>query len=115
MTQKILFQKQQELERTRLTPGTTIRVHQMLKEKNAKGELKERIQIFEGLVIARKGGRSQGATFTVRKVSGGVGIERIFPLYSPHIAKIEFVKKAQTRRAKLYFVRTSKKRLKELS
>ncbi len=81
-------------------PGYTVRVHQKIKEKK-----KKRIQIFEGIVIARKGGNSLDATFTVRKVTSGVGVERIFPLHSPHIAQIEVVKKAQPRRAKLYYLR----------
>ena len=69
------------------------------------GKEKERIQNFEGIVIARKG---QGATetFTVRKISSGIGVERIFPVNSPNIASIEVVKKGKVRRAKLYFLRT---------
>lgn len=81
-------------------PGYTIRVHQKIQEKG-----KERIQIFEGMVIARKKGKSAEATFTVRKISQGIGVERIFPLYSPHIAAIEVVKTARPRRAKLYYLR----------
>jgi large subunit ribosomal protein L19 len=80
-------------------PGDTVKVHVRLKE----GE-KERIQIFEGLVIARKhGGISE--TFTVRKVSGSVGVERTFPLHSPSIAKIEVGRRGRVRRAKLYYIR----------
>lgn len=80
-------------------PGDTIRVHVRLKE----GE-KERIQVFEGLVIARKhGGISE--TFTVRKISSGVGVERVFPLHSPSIATIEKVREGRVRRAKLYYIR----------
>ncbi|MFA6909259.1 MAG: 50S ribosomal protein L19 [Patescibacteria group bacterium] len=90
--------------------GMTIRVHQRIL-----GGEKERIQVFEGMVIARKGATSQGATFTVRKVSDGIGVERIFPLYSPIIKKIEIVKQARVRRAKLYYLRDYKKRLKEVS
>ncbi len=81
-------------------PGYTVRVHQKIQEKG-----KERIQIFEGVVIARKKGKSAEATFTVRKISQGIGVEKIFPLYSPHIAKIEVVKLAKPRRAKLYYLR----------
>ncbi len=65
---------------------------------------KERIQQYQGIVIGRRG-EGMGATFTVRKVSDGVGVERIFPLHSPRIAKIEKVKAGQTRRAKLYYLR----------
>jgi len=81
-------------------PGYTIRVHQKIQEKG-----KERIQIFEGIVLAFRKGKSLEATFTVRKISEGVGVERIFPLYSPHLAKIEIVKTAKPRRAKLYYLR----------
>lgn len=90
-----------------LRPGDTVRVHQRIKEGD-----KTRLQAFEGLVIARKHGREAGATFTVRKVAAGIGVERIFPLYSPVIEKIEIVKRTKTRRAKLYYVR--EKAVKEL-
>lgn len=80
--------------------GDTVRVYVKIQEKG-----KTRIQMFEGLVLARKHGTEAGATFTVRKVSNGVGVERIFPLYSPMIDKIEIVKRSQVRRSKLYFIR----------
>src|SRR5882672_4278832 len=83
-----------------LRPGDTVRVHQRIEEKG-----KSRIQIFEGLVLARKHGREAGATFTVRRVASGVGVEKIFPLYSPMIDKVEIVKRARVRRAKLYYIR----------
>ena len=67
---------------------------------------KFRLQAFEGIVLARKHGTEMGATFTVRKVASGVGVERIFPLYSPMIDKIEITKKASARRSKLYYIRT---------
>lgn len=66
------------------------------------------MQLFEGLVIARKGGTGVNATFMVRKISHGVGVERIFPLHSPNIVKLEVVKSPQVRKAKLYYVRTRK-------
>jgi large subunit ribosomal protein L19 len=83
-----------------LRAGDTVRVHQKIEEKG-----KTRIQIFEGLVLARKHGTEAGGTFTVRRVSSGVGVEKIFPLYSPMIDKIEIVKRARVRRAKLYYIR----------
>ncbi len=83
-----------------IRPGDTIRVHQKIQDKG-----KTRIQIFEGLVLARKHGDEPGATFTVRKVASGVGVEKIYPLYSPLIDKLEIVKRAKVRRAKLYYIR----------
>ena len=80
-------------------PGDTIKVHVKVKEGD-----KERIQIFQGLVISRKGGGTR-QMFTVRKVSGGVGVERMFPLYSPTIDKIEVERHGRIRRAKLYYLR----------
>ena len=67
---------------------------------------KYRLQAFEGIVLARKHGKEAGATFTVRKVASGVGVERIFPLYSPLVDKIEITKRARARRSKLYYIRT---------
>lgn len=67
---------------------------------------KFRLQAFEGIVLARKHGTEIGATFTVRKVASGVGVERIFPLYSPMVDKIEITKKSRARRSKLYYIRT---------
>ena len=95
----------QEIETAQLTdrpnmrPGDTVRVHVKVKE----GE-KERVQVFEGLVIGQHRGGAR-ATFTVRKVAFGQGVERVFPLHSPTIDKIEVVRSARVRRAKLYFLR----------
>ena len=83
-----------------IRPGDTIRVHQKIQDKG-----KTRIQIFEGLVLARKHGDEPGATFTFRNVASGVGVEKIYPLYSPLIDKLEIVKRAKVRRAKLYYIR----------
>src|SRR3990167_5991515 len=83
-----------------LRPGDTVRVYQKIEEKG-----KTRLQSFEGLVLARKHGTEAGATFTVRRVSSGVGVEKIFPLYSPMIDKIEITKRTRVRRAKLYYIR----------
>ncbi len=83
-----------------LRSGDNVRVWQKVKEKD-----KTRLQAFEGLVLSRKHGTEAGATFTVRKVMDGVGVEKIFPLYSPMIDKIEVLRRSKVRRAKLYFVR----------
>lgn len=88
-----------------LKPGQTIRVYQKIKE----GE-KERLQMFEGVVLATRNGTGPTATFTVRKVSDGIGVERIFPLHSPIIAKIDVVRSAKVRRAKLFHLRQPKAR-----
>jgi large subunit ribosomal protein L19 len=84
--------------------GDTVRVHVRVVE----GE-KERIQVFEGVVIARKGGSSR-ETFTVRKISYGIGVERIFPLHSPMLEKIDVVRAGRVRRAKLYYLRSKRGR-----
>jgi len=91
-----------------LKPGMVIKVHQKIKETNTKGEEKERIQIFEGTIIAVRHNTEPGATITVRKISEGVGVERIYPILSPVIAKIEVVKQFAVRRAKLHFLRDKK-------
>src|SRR6185369_5406820 len=84
-----------------LHPGDTVRVWQKIEEDKGKF----RLQAFEGIVLARKHGSEAGATFTVRKVIDGVGVERIFPLYSPLIDEVEMIRRAKVRRAKLYFIR----------
>jgi large subunit ribosomal protein L19 len=83
-----------------LRAGDTVKVWQKIQEKG-----KTRLQAFEGLVLARKHGREAGATFTVRRIASGVGVEKIFPLYSPMIDKIDILKRAKVRRAKLYHIR----------
>jgi large subunit ribosomal protein L19 len=90
----------EERKKLSLKAGDTVRIHQKIVEGD-----KSRIQIFEGLMIARKHGNEAGGTMTVRKVIDGVGVERIFPFYSPNIDKIEVVRSSKTRRAKLYNVR----------
>ncbi len=80
--------------------GDTVKVWQKIQEKG-----KTRLQMFDGLVLAVKHGKEAGGTFTVRKVASGVGVEKIFPIYSPMIDKIEVVKRAKVRRGKLYHVR----------
>lgn len=96
-----------------IKPGMTVRVHQKIKDVNKKGEEKERLQAFEGIVLEHKHGHEQGATITVRKISYGIGVEKIFPLKSPTIDHIEILKTAKVRRAKLGYLREHKKRLKE--
>ncbi len=102
----------QKNELPEIKPGMTVRVHTRISETNTKGEEKERIQIFEGIILAIRGA-GLSRSFTVRKISNGVGVERIFPVASPMIAKIEPIKQARVRRAKLWYIRGSKKRLKE--
>jgi large subunit ribosomal protein L19 len=85
-------------------PGDTVRVNVKLREEGEKGKEKERIQPFEGVVIKRRG-HTAGASFTVRRVSFGIGVERIFPLHSPMISSIEIVQQGNVRRAKLYYLR----------
>jgi len=97
-----------------LKPGMTVRIYQKIKELNTKGEEKERVQYFEGIIIAKKHGGEAGGTITVRKISAGVGVEKIFPLNLPSINKIEIKKKAKVRRAKLYYLRNYNKKLKEV-
>lgn len=97
-----------------IRPGDTICIHQKIREaskkdKNSTGqEDKEKVQTFEGVVIARKHGKGISGTITVRKVISGVGVEKVFPVHSPTIEKIEIVKRGKVRRAKLYYLRTAK-------
>lgn len=90
----------EERQKIDLRAGDTVKVWQKIQEKG-----KTRLQAFEGLVLARKHGKEAGATFTVRRVASGVGVEKIFPLYSPIIDKIEVLKRSKVRRAKLYHIR----------
>jgi len=96
----------------KIKPGFKVRVHQRIVEGK-----KERIQVFEGLVIAVKHGMEPGGTFTVRRTSKGFGVEKIFPIHLPTIEKIEIVSRGKVRRAKLYYMREltgRKARLKEI-
>lgn len=107
--------EQEDRKKLDFKAGDTVRVWNKILEKG-----KTRLQAFEGLVLCRKHGAESGATFTVRKVSSGVGVERIFPLYSPNIDKIEIIRQSKTRRSKLYYIRTKavkevKKRLKSIT
>lgn len=86
-----------------INPGDTVVVYQKIKEKN-----KERLQPFEGVVLARKHGKGISATITVRKVVSGIGVEKIIPIHTPTVEKIEILKRGKVRRAKLYYLRTAK-------
>lgn len=96
---KLIEASQLKTDRPEFNPGDTINVHVRVVEGD-----KERIQQFQGVVIGKRGSGAN-STFTVRKISDGVGVERIFPLHSPRIAKIEKVKEGKVRRAKLYYLR----------
>jgi len=98
-------QKQLNNKLPEIRPGYTVRVNLKIKEGD-----KERIQSFEGLVIAIKHGQGINATITVRKISHGVGVERIFPIHLPSIESIEIIKKSKVRRAKLYYIRRKSKK-----
>jgi len=104
MTKLEMFKKtQSRKDLPEIHTGDTIKVYQKIKEKG-----KERIQPFEGLVIAKKHGKGAMATFTVRKLFGAIGVEKVYPMHSPTISKIEVVKKSKIRRAKLYWVREAR-------
>ena len=95
-----------EREALDIRSGDTVRVTQKIIEKDKKtGKPKTRLQDFEGLCLAVKHGKEAGGTFTLRKTASGVGVERIFPIYSPMIEKIEITKRSKVRRAKLYHIR----------
>ena len=100
---------------TDVVAGMLIRVHQKIIDTNTKGEDKERIQVFQGMVLAHKHGKEAGATITVRKVTDGIGVERIYPLNMPSIAKIEMVRRYQVKQARPYYLRKHKKKLTEMA
>ncbi|MEZ4675529.1 MAG: 50S ribosomal protein L19 [Caldilineaceae bacterium] len=103
MTNALMASLQPELaaDFPEIDPGDTVRVHQRITEGR-----NERIQIFQGTVITMRGGRSAGATYTVRRTaSNGIGVERTFPLYSKSVEKVEVLRKAKVRRAQLYYLR----------
>ncbi|MBQ0013960.1 MAG: 50S ribosomal protein L19 [Clostridia bacterium] len=96
---KIITEGQIKEDQTKFNIGDTVKVHVKIKEGN-----RERIQVFEGTVIAKRGG-GVSETFTVRRVSYGVGVEKVFPLNSPNVEKIEVIRKGKVRRSKLYYLR----------
>ncbi len=119
-TKEVQKEEVKKAELPELKPGQTVRVHQQIKEvemTEEKGKTKtkerKRIQIFEGIIL-KKSGTGKSSTITVRKISNGVGVEKIFPVNLPTIVKIEPVKQVKVRRAKLYFLRNYNKRLKEV-
>ncbi len=99
-----------------IRPGDTVRIHQIIpaisgiKSKKTKEKEKEKIQVSEGLVLARRHGKGINATITVRKVISGIGVEKILPIHSPLIQKIEIIKRGKVRRAKLFYLREAKGR-----
>lgn len=102
-----------DIQPSQVETGMTIRVHQKIKDLTPSGEEKERVQVYEGLVI-NMGGASVAKTMTVRKIASGVGVEKIFPMNLPSIARIELVKKVKARKKSIEFVRKSTKRMKEI-
>jgi len=100
--------------RMNLRPGMIVKVHQKITDVNPKGEEKQRIQIFEGTVLAVKHGKESGATVTVRKISDGIGVEKIYPIHSPVVSKIELVRQMKVKQARPYFLRDYKKKLKQV-
>lgn len=103
------FRQEQLKQVPQLKAGFMVRVHQKIKDVSADGKEKERIQIFEGQVMGTKGGKGMNGTLTVRKVTSGIGIERIFPIHSPNIEKIEVIKATPARKAKIYYTREAGK------
>ena len=91
-----------------IRPGDTVKIYQKIKDEKKEKSKQERIQAFEGQVIAKKHGKGLTSTITVRKVISGIGVEKIFPVHSPIIDKIEITKQAKARRGKLYYLRTAK-------
>lgn len=100
---EIFNQSQTKKDIPDIRPGDTVRIYQKTEEKG-----KQKSQIFEGLVIARKHGKGVSGTVTVRKVISGIGVEKIFPIHSPSIEKIEIIKRSKVKRAKLYFLRKAR-------
>ena len=106
MTSPVNIEERKALD---LRSGDTVKVYQKVPDKDGKF----RTQIFEGLIIAKKHGKEAGGTFTVRRPAGGYGVEKIYPIYSPMIEKIEITKRAKVRQSKLYFIR--RKAVKEMN
>ena len=114
---QIFTKKYLKKELSDIKPGDSVRVYQKIpvsaetatsKKESSKAGGKEKFQIFEGIVIAKKHGKEAGATITVRKIISGIGVERIFPIHSPTVEKIEIIHRGKARRAKLYYLRKLK-------
>ena len=90
----------------KLKAGYIVRVYQKIRDVSPDGKERERVQVFEGQVLGTRGGKGISGTVTVRKISSGIGVERIFPIHSPSIEKIEVVKATPARKAKIYYTRT---------
>lgn len=97
---KEIEEEQKKQETFEFNTGDTVRVHNKIREGN-----RERVQVFEGTVLKKQGGNTSRATFTVRKISNGVGVEKTWPLHSPNIEKIEVIRKGKVRRHKLFYLR----------
>ena len=101
-------------QRKEVKTGDFVRIYEIIKCEKSGKDKKDRIQIFEGIVIAKRLKNSPSSTITVRKISQGIGIEKIYPLYSPLIQKIEILKRYKVRKSKAYYLRNYKKRLKSV-
>jgi large subunit ribosomal protein L19 len=106
-----LAYKEKLVDFDRIQAGQTVRLHERIKDVSPKGEVRERVQIFEGIILAM-GGSGIARTITLQKNSGGIMVEKIYPINSPVVAKIELVKSAKVRRAKLNYLRDQKRRFK---
>lgn len=111
-TVKHAFKEEDIIQSSDLKSGMVVRVHLKIKDVNTKGEEKQRIQVFEGTVIKTRSLKNDNGSFTVRKISGGIGVERIFPATMPAIEKITYVKQYRIRRAQAGFLREYKKKVK---
>ncbi len=107
------LQDAQEITKEEIRPGMVIKLYERIRDVSAQGKEKERTQFFEGLVISQRGSK-ENKSITLRKISNGVGVEKIYPLNLPAIEKIELLKQYRVKRAKLFFTRHSNKKLKEV-
>ena len=110
-------EKKQSITLADVKAGMTVRVHQRITDVTKDGKERERIQVYEGIVLVRHGGTTSGATVTIRKISNGIGVEKIFPVRLPSIEKVEIVKQVRLHRARAFFLRDPKKvkRMKEIA